>query len=371
MSRAFGANLVRIGAALSALGTLHTVVNAALLRRPRLPAPATPHRVSVLVPARDEQERIAGCVTALRAQHSAGELEILVLDDESTDDTSVAAEHAAGGDPRVRLVSGQPLPSGWLGKPHACAQLAAAAVPSSDVLVFVDADVQLRADAVSGALELLDRAGLDFVSPYPRQLATGAAERLVQPLLQWSWLTLVPLRLAERSHRPSLAIANGQFLAVRRAAYDRAGGHPAVRGDVLDDVALARALRRTGARGGMADGTGLADCRMYVGWPALRDGYAKSLWAAFGTPAAAAAGVALLVVTYVLPPMAALAGSRAGAAGYLAAVAGRMVSAAVTGGRAWPDALAHPVSIGVAGALTARSVVGHRRGTLAWKQRSV
>src|SRR5205807_5961315 len=134
------------------------------------------------------------------------------------------------------------LPSGWLGKPHACWHLARAA--TGTVLVFVDADVVLAPDAVAGAVSLLRNEGLAFVSPYPRQLAGSWLERLVQPLLQWSWLAFLPLRLAERGHRPSLANANGQLLVVDTAAYRRAGGHASVRAEVVDDVALARSLRR-------------------------------------------------------------------------------------------------------------------------------
>ena len=150
----------------------------------------------------------------------------------------------------------------------------------------------------------------------------------MQPLLQWSWLTFLPLRLAERSARPSLSAANGQLLAVRRAAYERAGGHAAVRGEVVEDVELLRAVKRAGGRGGVADGTALATTPMYGGWAELVDGYSKSLWTA-----AASRRAALLVLLYVAPPLAALRGSRSGLAGYAAGVAGRVVSARRTGGR--------------------------------------
>ena len=109
------------------------------------------------------------------------------------------------------------------------------------------------------------------------------AERLVQPLVPWLWATTLPLRLAERSPRPSLAAANGQFLVLTRARRTSGpAGHAAVRGEVLEDIALLRAVKRSGGRGGPIDGSRLAACRMYDGWPALRDGYAKSLWAAVG-----------------------------------------------------------------------------------------
>ena len=159
---------------------------------------------------------------------------------------------------------------------------------------------------------------------------------------------------------------------VRRAAYDRAGGHAAVRGEVIEDVALLRAVKAAGGRGVVVDGSSLASCRMYDGWAGVRDGYAKSLWSALGgRPTAALAAAAGLSAVWLLPPLAALAGSRAGLAGYVAGVAGRAVVAARTGGRVWPDALAHPVSIALLDLLVARSVAGHRRGSLRWRGRTL
>jgi hypothetical protein len=110
---------------------------------------------------------------------------------------------------------------------------------------------------------------------------------------------------------------------------------------------------------------------MYAGWPDLRDGYAKSLWSAFGSPAGAVAVVGGLAVTYLLPPLAALRGSRVGLVGYAAGVAGRAVAARRTGSRVWPDSLAHPASVAVFGALVAVSVRGHRAGTLTARGRLV
>ncbi|HET6878442.1 MAG TPA: glycosyltransferase [Jatrophihabitans sp.] len=353
--------LVALGSTLALAGALHAARNARLLRRPPPPPARTPP-VSVLVPARDEEADITACVASSIGQ--PGVRELIVLDDGSADATAQRARQAG-----ARVLLGAPMPSGWLGKPWACAQLAAAADPACEILVFVDADVRLEPGALARAVALLEAAGLDVICPFPRQEAGGMAERLVQPLLQWSWLTTLPLRIAERSPRPSLTAACGQFVVVRRAALQRAGGHAAVRGEVLDDIALVRAIKAAGGRGGVVDGSTLARCRMYRGWPELRDGYAKSLWSAFGSPAGAAAVLAGLGLAYVLPPLAALRGSRAGMVGYAAAVASRVVAARACGGRMLPDAAGHPVSIVLFGYLTARSFTGHRRGTLRWKGR--
>lgn len=355
----------RVAAAVTAL-TFHGWVNARLLRRPPMPAPAAAFTVSVLIPVRDEEEHVIPCLAAVLGQRGVPELEVLVLDDGSRDRTRQLI--ATIDDPRLRLLagSGDP-PQGWLGKSWACQQLADAA--TGEVLVFLDADVTLASSGLAATVAML--TSLDLVSPYPQQQAVSFLERLVQPLLQWTWLTFLPLRLAETSPRPSLAAANGQLIAIRRAAYDRAGGHAAVRGEVIEDVALLRAVKRSGGRGTVVDGTAVATCRMYDGPRALADGYTKSLWSAFGSPAGATAVMGALVILYVLPPVAGLRGSKAGIVGYAAGVAGRAVSARRTGGRAWPDAFLHPFSVLALAGLTARSVRGKRRGTLTWRGRAL
>ncbi len=358
------------GSALAVAGLAHTLVNLRRLRVPPADPPPTAERVAVLLPVRDEAHQVAACVRAFLAQTGLRQMTVTVLDDGSTDGTADVVRREAAGDGRLRVITGAELPPGWWGKPWACAQLAES-VPDADVLVFVDADVVLEPHAVASSVALLRWAQLDLVSPYPRQLAESAAERLVQPLLQWSWLTTLPLRAAERSPRESLAAANGQLIVVDAAAYRRAGGHHAVRAELIEDVALLRAVKRSGGRGTVVDGTHLARCRMYDGWVELRDGYEKSLWAAFGSPAGAAAVTTGLLTAYVLPPVAALRGSRTGLVGYAAAVAGRALVGRRVGARVWPDALAHPASVATFGWLVARSVRAHRAGRLHAKGRRI
>ena len=360
------------GSALAVAGAVHAAVNLARFRVPPVDPPPVAEPVAVLLPVRDEADRVEPCLRSLLAQAGVRDLRILVLDDGSTDSTLDVVRRVAGADARVQLLRGAPLPDGWWGKPHACQQLAdAAGATGARVLVFVDADVVLAPHAVAATVAMLRWTGLDLVSPYPRQLAVTVAERAVQPLLQWSFLTTLPLRLAERSPRPALSAANGQLLAVDAAAYRRAGGHAAVRTDMLEDIALLRAVKRSGGRGGVIDGSRLAQCRMYDGWPALRDGYAKSLWSAFGSPAGAFATCGLAALAYLVPPVAALRGSRVGLVGYAAGVTGRVVVGRRVGARAAPDALAHPVSIAMFCWLTAQSLRRRRQDRLTWKGRSV
>lgn len=358
---------VAIGSALAMAGAVHSWLNLRQLRVLPSDVGSPRPRVSVLVPARDEAATVGHCLTAVRSQVEVADVEIVVLDDRSGDGTSDVVAHHLD-DPRVRLIKGETdPPAGWLGKTWACHRLSEAA--TGQVLVFVDADVTLAPDTLARVLGVLADGELDAVSPYPRQVAVTWPERIVQPLLQWSWATLLPLRLAEQSGRTSLVAANGQVLGITRDAYDAIGGHAGVRGEVIDDVAIFQNLKRAGRRCALADGTDVATCRMYDSWPELRDGYAKSLWSATGSPTGAAALVALLGLAYVVPPVAAVLGSRIGAVGYLSAVGGRALVAHRVGGRVWPDSLLHPASIAGFGYLTARSWVGRRRGTLTWKSR--
>jgi hypothetical protein len=360
--------------------TGHTWLNAARwLRRPTDRPDEVDEPVAVLLPLRDEATRVTPCLRALLAQRGVPGLRVVVLDDGSTDGTADVVRAVAGDDPRVTLLTGVAPPPGWLGKPHACWQLATRADPDATALVFVDADVVLAPHAVAAAVTELRAARVTLLSPYPRIVVATAADRLVQPLLQWLWLTFLPLRAMERSPRPSLAAAGGQFLVVDRAGYTAAGGHAAVADKILEDVELARAVKRAGGRIALADGSRLATCRMYDDWPQLRDGYSKSLWASFGHPGAAAAVVAALLLLYTAPPLIALAGlattaprvSMVALGAYLLGVAGRVLTARATGGRWWPDALAHPVSVVVLGWLTLRSYHLRKRRRLTWRGRPV
>ncbi len=367
------------GSVLASVFSAHALLNAVLLRRADPNSPAVPanKRISVLIPARNEAHRIGPTITSVLACDGVeGGFELIVLDDHSTDATSDVVRAAAAGDPRLRVITGKDLPPGWLGKPFACNQLGRLA--AGDVLVFIDADVVLAPAALRATVALMERHNLHLVSPYPKQIMGSAAERLVQPLLQWLFLTFLPLRLAERPNPVSMAAANGQLLAVDAKAWRQVGGHESVCSDVIEDVALAASFKRNGFRAVVAEGSAIASCRMYDGWNELRDGYSKSLWAALPSKAASRGIGSLLLLAYVVPATGMLAGIAlrrprlfcTGALGYLAGVLGRVISAHATRGRK-ADALAHPASVLTLIGLGIRSNRLARQGKLSWKGRKI
>lgn len=358
--------------------TLHTAWNLRRLRSPAADPTHVTEQVAVLIPARDEEVHIGSTIASLQSQQRVTDLSIHVLDDGSADQTAAIAESLAESDSRIHVhrQPDEPPPPGWLGKNYACARLAdVAETTDANILVFVDADVRLEPLALASLVRELRSEGFALVAPYPRQESVGWLERLVQPLLVWSWATTVPLAVAERQQWASMSVANGQLMVFDAPAYRGIGGHAAVRGEVIEDVELMRAVRSAGLRAVTVDGSQLATCRMYESPQDLLDGYSKSAWNAFGSLAGSIATNLGLVSLYVIPAFAAVFGRgriRAwGFAGYAAGVGGRVLVARRTGERAFPDTLAHPASIVAFVVINIVSWWRHLTGTAQWKGRQL
>lgn len=236
-------------------------------------------RVSVLIPARDESAVIAETVQAWLAQDYPN-FELFVLDDHSSDGTAELARQAAGSDPRVRILSGESLPKGWKGKNWACYQLSQAA--RGDILLFTDADVRWEPGALAALLAEMTRTRADLLTVWPTQVTRTWAERLIVPLMGFVIIGYLPVLAVHYIPWPVFAAAMGQCLAFRRDAYERIGGHAAVRDALVEDMAFAQSIKRARLRLRAADGAGLLSTRMYRGWPEVRDGFAKNILAGHG-----------------------------------------------------------------------------------------
>jgi glycosyltransferase involved in cell wall biosynthesis len=232
--------------------------------------------ISVIVPARNEQENIGDCVRSLLTQGEG--IEIIVADDSSTDHTAPIVQGIARESPNVRLVSVPPLPEEWLGKNHALH----AAVPHAhgEWLLFTDADTRHQEAALRGVVNWAEKAKLDLVSCSPPQQTETWWEQAVIPQVYQMLAGLYPF---ERVNDPSdpLAAANGQFILIRRPVYERLGGHAAIRNEMLEDVALAQRAKRYGFRIWFGPGDGIVRTRMYRTFGAMWEGWTKNLFLLF------------------------------------------------------------------------------------------
>ena len=275
-------------------------VNLFLFRSPRhdpaLPSP----RVSILIPARNEEANIRG-VTASALGSGDVDLEVIVLDDHSTDRTAAIVEKIARHEPRLRLLRGRELPSGWAGKMFACQQLAEAA--TGDWLLFLDADVRLTTDAARRVVDYARSAPGKpaLVSGVPRQITGSTLEHLLVPLIDFVLLAYLPVWVMRRHPSPSLAAAVGQFVLVDRERYLKCGGHGAVRTTFHDGIYLPRLFRKNGMLTDLVDITGVASCRMYHGAQQTWNGFLKNAGEGLGAPGVIVPMTFILIGGQVLP----------------------------------------------------------------------
>jgi hypothetical protein len=257
-----------------------------------------PTAVSVLIPARNEERVIGASLASLLASRGV-EIEIVVLDDASTDRTSEIVRSFAEKDARVRLRTSAPLPRGWNGKQHACYALAQAA--RSDVLCFLDADVRLAPEALASMNAFLRRSGSDLVSGFPHQETETPLECLLLPLIHFVLLSYLPLAGMRALPAPRFAVGCGQFLMARRDAYRKSGGHAEIRTTMHDGLLLPHLFRRNGLRTDIADLTHLATCRMYHNASEVWWGLAKNATEGMAAPARILPFTFLLFCGQVLP----------------------------------------------------------------------
>ncbi len=250
-------------------------------KRPRLrdrqpPTPENSPRVSIVVPARNEAENISACLSTLLASDYPNR-EIIVVDDGSVDGTAdIARLLASRSNGALKLVMGEPLPAGWLGKCWACWQ--GYRVAAGELLLFTDADTRHDDELLGRSVGALRAERADLLSVMPRQLIESFWERLVQPHI----MTILAIRYGDfrrvnRARNPRHAIANGQFMLFRRDAYEAVGGHQGVRRDVTEDLALAQRMVATRHRLFLAHAEELLDSRTYRSFAGLVEGWSKSL----------------------------------------------------------------------------------------------
>ena len=343
------------------------VSNLILFPRLQPNQPSQKPKLSILIPARNEAAIIGKTIAALLKQ-SYPNFELLLLDDQSEDGTGEIALNAANGDPRFRLLSGTPLPPGWLGKNWACHQLSQAA--TGEILLFTDADVMWHQSALDAILTQAESEEADLLAIWPTQHTETWAERLVVPLIGFAILNYLPILPVHHTHWPAFAAANGQCLLFRKSAYAQIGGHTAVRHNVIEDIALAQQIKTHKLRLRLADGNNLISCRMYQNWAEVRAGFAKNILAGHINSVPFLLLSALFHwLIFLLPwlwfgvtlegwPLLLL----------LVGVLLRWVTAVFTHQRPF-DAILMPISVLLMSRIALQSIIWQRRGTAKWKGR--
>jgi glycosyltransferase involved in cell wall biosynthesis len=236
-----------------------------------------PTTVSVIVPARNEEAVIAACVESLLAQPEIAE--ILVVNDQSTDKTAEIVRGLMIGNPRLRLLETQDLPPGWVGKNNAVAIGAREATGAW--LLFTDADAVHEAGAAAHALQLAHEHNAELVSFSPEQITKEWYEKSLIPFVYCRLARQFSFEAVNDPGSPAAA-ANGQFLMIRREAYEAIGGHAGIAGEVLEDLALAQRAKAAGYRLWFAPGNGIVRVRMYRSFGAMWQGWKKNLYRLMG-----------------------------------------------------------------------------------------
>jgi chlorobactene glucosyltransferase len=375
-----------------ALGLLTVLLNLACFvgLTPASPPPrGAARRVSILVPARNEERCIGPCVKSLLAQDYPN-FELIVLDDQSSDATPHLLDELGlhPDDPQRRVLRGQPLPAGWVGKNWACDQLARAA--TGEFLFFTDADTTHAVGTVSAVVAYAERRNASLVSAWPRLVTVTWAEKLIIPMILVLGMTHYPHWLVLALQRwprfaqwlppsilRSLGAGNGQFMFWRRAAYDAVGGHAALRAHLVEDVALGRAVATRigeGLRVFNCDALRFSTCRMYRSFGEVWEGFTKNLWPAFEArlPVFCFVGATQLCA-YFAPCLLLWLKWESAERPWLAAQVGLILTIRIVltlrYRTSWLSCLLHPLAelLGIAIALNSWRLAGHR-GVM-WKGR--
>jgi chlorobactene glucosyltransferase len=357
--------------------TLYNYLTAPMLREIPTPSSLTQYasepRVSVLIPARNEAANIGNCLVGLIAQ-TYGNIEIIVLDDHSEDATGQIVQEYAAQFPHVRLVQGRPLPPEWTGKNWACQQLSASANQLSTIYIFTDADTTHAQNAVENTVRRMQRYDLSMLSAFPQQITNTLPEQLAVPVVDMFVYAGLPLWLTYASAYPSLAAANGQWIAFTRQAYTELGGHLSVRTHIVEDVELSRATKQRGLRMMTHAGTDTVFCRMYQSFDDVWQGFTKNLFGLVGySTIGFFALLTMLFVACVLPYFTVwFVEYRWISLG--AIVLNMLLRLAISVKYKHPivvSVLLHPVSIGFVIGIGINSFRQVQRGSIQWKNRAI
>ncbi|UNL87071.1 glycosyltransferase [Priestia koreensis] len=263
----------------------------------RAHAPSDSPLVSVLIPMRNEERNVDELLQSVQGL-TYPNLEILVLNDQSTDRTGEKLEMHMKDDQRIRVMNGKQLPDGWVGKVHACHQLSSAA--NGEYLLFIDADVRLKSDTVEKVLGLSREKGAGLVTGFPQFPVRTFLEKLLVPMQHFVVYTHLPILIANKTTWPAATAAHGAFMFFEKGAYEKIGGHTSVQHSLVEDVHIARSMKQRGIPVLLANVTSHVTCYMYETNKEVWSGFAKNIYTGLGRSPVAVSIVALFyAVLYI------------------------------------------------------------------------
>lgn len=235
-------------------------------------------KISILIPARDEAENILNLLHSIRAQDYQN-YEVIILDDNSSDNTWQLCESFCSTDKRFSVRKGEVLPAGWLGKNYACYQLANAA--AGKYFIFLDADEIIKNGLINNALHRMKLYRLNLLSLFTNQIMLSFGERLVVPMMHYLLLNLLPLRLVRISKNPSFSAASGQFMMFDAESYRVNQWHEQVKNKVVEDIEIMKIVKGSGYKGEALLANNFIQCRMYKSFTEAVKGFSKNFFAGF------------------------------------------------------------------------------------------
>jgi chlorobactene glucosyltransferase len=354
---------------------LNAVANLWIFKKPQasiIPNDQLPF-ISVLVPARNEEENVEACIRSLLNQNYP-RFEVIALDDNSEDSTYDILCKLRDQDYRLRVLVGSLLPEGWCGKPHACWQMANAA--TGEYLLFTDADCIFAPDALLFAVGGLASSNSDVVSFMPDYLAASFWEKLVIPLLVYIPIAFLPMGFVRGTRWPVFAGANGAFIFLSHDTYFDLGGHRAIRAELTEDVKFSQLVKHQGRTISYLDGKNVYKVRMYTSLSGIWNGFTRNLMPAFSNIWTCLLAMFIVLNTFILPPILAVIGyclqkswAILFAMTYLTTVALRLLIAIVLDRDSIVYAFLNPLSWIVAFGIACGSIWRNYKGTAEWKGR--
>ncbi len=350
-----------------AAALLNTILNLLLIRRVRPRVLDRQPFVSVIVPARDEERSIEATVRALLAQDYPA-FEVIVVNDRSTDATGAILASIA--DPRLIVVDNEEPPPGWLGKPWALHHGSRRA--RGELLLFVDADILYTPPALRAVVGEIERSGVTMLGLFPHLEMHGFWENVAMPNLPMLGFTVLPTWLGDRLAVTTLAIGGGTGNLIRRVDYESIGGHEALQAAVIDDIGLARHVRRSGRHTELVRAEDLVSVRMYHGFAEVVRGFTKNAFATIDRRyVAGILGLLVSVLVNVFPYIPALTGNRLALISVGLITLTRIILFSALRYPLWSALLLHPLQILLWTFIMVRSmwITGVRR-RLTWRGRS-